>query len=48
MLVETFSDRKLAPESEVDIVLQMQLASFQQTWNVGNSTLLVNYILGVV
>ena len=35
-------------EWELDVVLRTQLASFPTTWNLGNSVLLVDHILGVV
>ena len=35
-------------EWELDVVLRTQLASFPVTWNLGNSVLPVDRILGVV
>ena len=46
--VDSVSDRKSAPEWELDVTLQEQLASFHASWNLGNSVLLVNHILGVI
>ena len=45
---DSVSDRKSAPEWELDVTLQEQLASFHASWNLVNSVLLVNHILGVI
>ena len=41
-LTDSFSDRELAPEWELDFVLQVQLAIFPANWNLVNSALPVN------
>ena len=42
LLADTFPNRELAPEWELDVALWTQLASFPTTWNLGNSVLPVN------
>ena len=46
-LMDLFLVCKLAPEWELDVVVQVQLASFPANWNLGNLALLVNSLTTV-